>query len=294
MGVGVDFGSEANYFDVKSVLKEGRFPREGQNEMLMGSVLARDLKLSLGDKITVMSTTAARGTNAITLEIVGLASFSVGSLNSSFFWAPLDRVQYFLRMGDGVQDILILTQDDVKEKAVAAAVKQALQEKTGITYDVRSWKELNMMYTFLELAELIYQFVAVFFFILGSTVIINTTMMVIFERMREIGTLAALGMHGKELVRLFFLEGMFISAIGSLVGVAAGVGISLYLGKVGIDFTDALSGIDFEVSSILYPVLNVPLTVFMYFYSVAIASLATLIPSRKAAKIEPVEALRYI
>ncbi len=294
VGVGVDFAREAEYLDLDSILKEGRIPEQGKNEMLIGSVLARDLKLTIGDKITVLSTTAARGTNAITLKIVGLASFSVGSLNASYFWVPIDRVQYFLRMDGGVQDILIKTADNVKEKDIAERVKTALYQQTGIEYDVRSWKELNMMYSMLELAEAVYRVIAIFFFLLGSTVIINTTMMVIFERMREIGTLSALGMHGRELVRLFFLEGVFISAIGSLVGVAIGVGITLYMGKVGIDFTDAMSGMDFEVSSVLYPVLNVPLTVFIYFYSVAIASLATLIPSRKAAKIEPVEALRYI
>jgi putative ABC transport system permease protein len=63
---------------------------------------------------------------------------------------------------------------------------------------------------------------------------------------------------------------------------------------VGIDFTDALSGMDFEISSVLYPQLNVWITFFVFFYSVAIASLATLLPSKRAAKIEPVEALRYI
>jgi putative ABC transport system permease protein len=118
--------------------------------------------------------------------------------------------------------------------------------------------------------------------------------MVIFERMREIGTLSALGMYGRELVSLFFLEGTFIAIVGSLVGVFLGVGITAYLSNVGINFTDAMQGVDMEISSILYPSLNVSMTIFIFFYSVIIASLATLIPSRRAAKIEPVEALRYI
>jgi putative ABC transport system permease protein len=294
MGVGADFESERDYHDIDSVLKAGRLPEKGKNEMIMGAVLARDLNLEVGDEVTILSTTAARGTNAITLEIVGLAGFPVASLNASNFWVPLDRVQYFLRMDGHVQDVLIDTTEEADAKALAQRVDRALLDQTGVEYDVRSWKELSEMYSFIELAELIYQFIGVFFFLLGSTVIINTTIMVIFERMREIGTLSALGMYGRELVSLFFLEGTFIAIVGSLVGVFLGVGITAYLSNVGINFTDAMQGVDMEISSILYPSLNVSMTIFIFFYSVIIASLATLIPSRRAAKIEPVEALRYI
>jgi putative ABC transport system permease protein len=104
----------------------------------------------------------------------------------------------------------------------------------------------------------------------------------------------ALGMHGKELTRLFFLEGAIISAIGALVGVLIGTIMIVYLGQVGLDFTDALSGIDMEISSVLYPKFNIWTTIIVYIYSVVVSAATTLIPSRRASKIEPVEALRYV
>ena len=119
-------------------------------------------------------------------------------------------------------------------------------------------------------------------------------MMVIYERMREIGTLSALGMHGKELTRLFFLEGAMISAIGAAMGVLLGTVMIVYLGKVGLNFTDAMSGIDMEISSVLYPKFNIWTTIIVYIYSVVISAAATMIPSRRASRIEPVEALRYV
>ncbi len=294
VGVGADFAREAEFQDLEGSLKAGRLPENGKNEMMMGATLARDLKLKLGDKVTVMSTTAARGTNAITLEIVGLFAFPVGSLNSKYFWVPLDRTQYFLRMEGSVQEVLIKLKEGVASKAAAPLIKEAVEARAGVEMDIRSWEELSTTYGMLKMAQMVYNFVAMFFFLLGSTVIINTTMMVIFERMREIGTLGALGMHGKELIRLFFLEGTFISMIGSAFGVAIGVALTLWLSKTGIDYTDAMSGMDFEMSSIVYPQLSVGRTAFVYFYSVIIASAATFIPSRHAAKIEPVEALRYV
>ena len=294
VGVGADFEMEKDFQDLDSILQTGRLPQTGKNEMLMGAVLAGDLDLEIGDKVTVLATTAARGSNAITLEIVGLAGFPVGNLNSKFYWVPHDIVQYFLRMNGGVQDVLIDLKEEVDAAAAAEEIEQALAEATGTDYEVRAWTDITTTYGFMEIAQMIYNIIAGFFFLLGSTVIINTTMMVIFERMREIGTLSAMGMHGKELTRMFFLEGAFISAAGSAVGVGIGIALTLYLGNVGIDFTDAMSGMDFEVSSVMYPKLSLFSTVFVYFYSIAISSLATLIPSRKAAKIEPVEALRYI
>jgi len=294
VGIGADFEKEEAYMDFNSSLKEGRLPEKGKKEMIMGAVLARDLNLKIGDKVTVLSTTAARGTNAITLKIVGLFALPVAELNAKFFWMPLETAQYFLRMDDDVLEVLIKVKEDYNARAFARKLGDVLSNGSGTNYDVRPWDELSTTYGLLKLADMIYNVMAFIFFVLGSTVIINTTMMVIYERMREIGTLGALGMHGSELTRLFFLEGTIISIIGTSIGVIAGIGIVLYLNGAGLDFTDAMSGLDFEISSVLYPELRAGRTIFVFFYSVIVASLATLIPSRKAARIQPVEALRYI
>jgi putative ABC transport system permease protein len=294
IGVGVDFQNEAEYLtDLNSILKKGILPANGKNEMLIGAGLANDLHLDIGDKITIMSMTANKGSNAITLTITGIATFPVASLNSNYFWMPLDRTQYFLQMPGAAQDILIKTDGSIRREKASADIREAFAA-AEIPADIKAMEEISTMYSMLKLADAIYNIVAVFFFLLGSTVIINTTMMVIFERMREIGTLSALGMHGKELTRLFLLEGSFISAAGAAIGVIVGIILTMYLGRTGIDFTDAMQGIDMEISSVLYPRLSIPRTIFVYIYSVAIASLATLIPSRRASKIQPVEALRYI
>ncbi|AEV29991.1 ABC-type transport system, involved in lipoprotein release, permease component [Sphaerochaeta pleomorpha str. Grapes] len=294
MGVGVDFSKEAEFIDFPSIIKEGKLPQPGKNEMLMGSALAKELKLSLGDKITLLSTTAVRGSNAITLQLVGIVSFPVAPLNASSLWAPLDRVQHFLRMDGTSQEIILRVSEGTNEKETAIQIKDEIASATGQELEVKAWKDLNTLYGMIELASIVYYFIGAFFLFLGSTVIINTTMMVIFERMREIGTLSALGMRGRELTRLFFLEGLFISIIGAGVGVILGMAITQYLGITGLNFTDAMSGIDMEISSILYPSLSIPKALLIYVYSVAISSAATFIPSRRASKIQPVEALRYV
>jgi len=101
-------------------------------------------------------------------------------------------------------------------------------------------------------------------------------------------------MQGKELTRLFLLEGSFISIIGSTLGTIAGLIIVFILSKVGLNFTEAMSGVDMEISSILYPQVNFFIALFVWVYAIIIASLSTLIPSRRASKIQIVEALRYV
>ncbi|MDX9825334.1 MAG: ABC transporter permease [Sphaerochaeta sp.] len=294
LGVGVDFATEAAFIDFPSLVSEGRLPQKGKNELLIGAILAHDLQLELGDKITVLTSTALRGSNAMTFEVVGIASFPVGGLSSKTLYIPLDRAQYMLRMEGHTQEILLQVADGYKEADVAQAVKELLEAELGLGTETKAWKDLNMMYSFLSIAKFIYYVMAGVFFVLGSTVIINTTMMVIYERMREIGTLAALGMQGKELTRLFLLEGSFISMAGSTVGTIAGLIIIAVLGKVGLNFTEAMSGVDMEISSILYPQVNWWIALFVWFYAILTATLSTLIPSRRASKIQIVEALRYV
>ncbi len=193
------------------------------------------------------------------------------------------------------QEVLLLTEDGYRERDVAQAVETALEEYLSLETETRAWKDLNMMYSFLSIAKFIYYVMGAIFFVLGSTVIINTTMMVIYERIREIGTLGALGMQGKELTRLFLLEGTFISIAGSTLGTLVGVLIVFILSKTGINFTEAMSGVDMEISSIPFPAGQlVHRTVCVDLRNHHLITLYTHPDPRKASKIQIVEALRYV
>lgn len=294
IGLGVDFARERRFQDLESRLVAGRVPEVGERGALLGAGLAEELGLGVGDSFTVLTQTATRGSNAMTFEITGLARFPVAAFTQSHFLVPLDRAQYFLRMPDRVTDLLVKTEDDAAPAEVAPAVEAALAELTETPVAAEPWTELRTTYSFMEIADVAYTVIALFFFLLGSTVIVNTTMMVIYERTREIGTLSAMGMEGGSLIRMFFLESAFIAAAGAGVGVLLGIGATIPLSVVGIDFSASFQGVDFEMSNVLYPKLNIRSTVFVFFYSVAVASVASLFPSRRAARISPAEALRAL
>jgi putative ABC transport system permease protein len=294
LGIGYDSDYEADYQDLSLIVKEGRLPEKGENEAVLGFRLADRIGAEVGDKFTILSTTKSRGTNAITLTVVGLADFPVETLNESHFLAPLDRVRYFLRMDGGVTEILVKAEDRVDNALLADRIGERLEGEGQPGLRAVPWERIGTSYGMVQMMNISYNFMAIFFFLLGSTVIITTTMMIVYERTKEIGTVAALGMTGREIVWLFFLEALFLAIIGSGSGVAVGTGISAVLGRTGMDLGGAMEGIDLEISNILYPRVNVRAVLFTFAYSVGVASLVSFIPSRKAAKVEPVRALRVV
>jgi len=293
-GMGVDFDRESAYENLPEHLAAGRIPQEGSREALLGVGLAQKIGLSVGDTLTVLSTTRYRGSNAMTFTVSGLVSFPVGGMNDTYMLIPLSVAQYFLRMGNAVTEILLKTDPGADLDAVTRSVEKSVTSASQAPLVAQNWTEIKTSYSFYEMANTTYMFIALFFFILGSTVIVNTTMMVIYERMKEIGTLAALGMTGGQLVRLFFTESLFLSLAGAFAGVVAGIAITLPLASVGINFSNSMQGVSMEISNVLYPRLNLRSTVFVFFYAVAVASLTSLIPSRRVSRINPVEALRSI
>jgi putative ABC transport system permease protein len=230
----------------------------------------------------------------MTFEIVGLASFPIQGFSESHFLIPLDVAQYFLRMPGEVTDLLVKTTGAAALPALASDLEATLAPRSETPLEAAAWTELQTTYSFMEIADVTYTIMALFFFVLGSSVIVNTTMMVIYERTREIGTLSAMGMEGGQLVRMFFLEAAMIAAAGAAIGVLLGIGITVPLSAWGLDFSASMQGVDMEISNVLYPRLNLRSTVFVFVYSVAVAAVASLFPSRRAARVSPAEALRSI
>ncbi len=294
VGMGVDIHLEKAYQDLESRVIEGRLPAEGKNETILGVDLAGDIGIKTGDKITVLSTTMRRGSNAVTLRVTGIVSFPVPALNKSYLIVPLDRARKLLRMDDCVTEIIIKLKKSGSPARTAEQLNGAFAAAGRQELEARSWEEIDSSYSFVEMASSAYNFMALFFFILASSVIINTTMMVIYERRREIGTIGALGMTGGEIVRLFFVEALFLSLAGSLIGVLAGVGATIPLSITGINLGAAMEGVDIEISNRVYPALKLQPVCLVFVYSVFISAAATIFPSIKASRVKPVEALRNI
>jgi putative ABC transport system permease protein len=291
---GLDFDNDTAYFSMKPYIKEGgRVP--GKDEVLVADGFARQFGLKRGDPIIIYGGNSA-SSRSLRATISGIISLPVTQMGQKAVFLRLSEAQEMYSQPGEVQEILLKFKKGTNLTADVEKTAAALTQAGFPDMEVKAWNTIGVISMFLDFASTAYNIMALIFFILGTTVIVNTTMMVIYERMREIGTLRAMGMTGREMIRLFFMEAFFISAAAAFLGVAIGVGLTLPLSVSGFDLGQLadVSQMNISISNIIYPQINLYSTLFVFVYSVTVASLISFIPTRRAAKIEPVEALRSI
>ena len=188
---------------------------------------------------------------------------------------------------------MAVTLDQVgQENAVISSLQPDLPY-----YEVDSFDTLRP-----EIREILEQksvFIAVFGFIvllIASIGILNLMLMAVYERTREMGVLAALGMKGRQLMVLFLLEGMFIGVIGAMIGCTLSWLLVLAVGQVGIDYSmaEGTGDITALIGNRLYPSIPIANVIFYGVATVIIAALASLIPAWQAARNEPAESLHHV
>ncbi len=216
-------------------------------------------------------------------------------LDEIVFYLPLKQAQRMLYMEDQVTELLLVTPDRNLVDKVLPNVKRLLANKEAADkYLALNYKETSDLLPYMEIAKLVYNQIYIFLVLLASIVVINTMFMIVKERTREIGMMSALGLESKDILKLFIIEGGIMGIIGSLIGVLLGSIINGYLAITGIDLSSALSGFSSEIiiNSIIYPTSSTNNTIFAFVLGVVIVTLACIIPARRAAKLEPTEAMR--
>jgi len=168
-------------------------------------------------------------------------------------------------------------------------MEQLLGDKTII----RTWSDNYWVAMYRSMTWLYYIIFGVFQ-VVASFLIVNTVLMMIHERIKEIGMMGALGMKRAEIVFIFFMEAVYLSILGATAGVFLG-GVATWVGsQFPFDMTTITGGgmKDLPVSGTLYLVFSPTMLIQNFFFGVVISALCTIIPSLKSAFVEPVEALR--
>ena len=294
-GWGVDPELELAFTDIAHHLAEGRMPRLGQLEIAVGSELAKNIGREVGEKVTIAYTTAFNSLGGATFTIVGLLESGMKLLNEHVFFLPLDEAQRLLYLDNQATELLLVTTDLKSVSSMLPKVQNLLSKQAG-DYTALSYRDTSDLIPFTDLAKLIYNQVYVFLVLLAAVVVINTMLMIVKERTQEIGMMAALGLEGKDIVGLFVIEGGIMGAAGSLAGAVLGLVLTKHFGRVGIDYTQALSGMskDIVLNAVIRPVVSLENAVFAFVLGTIIVTFACVFPARKAASLEPSEAMRSV
>jgi len=291
---GVDGAKELEFTNLERELSQGRMVEPGQREVVMGSELLKKINRSVGEKVTMVYTTAFSSFQGATFEIVGEIQSNLPLLNEQVVFMPIDTAQNLLYLNDEATELLLVTEDRERAGEFLPQVRNYLNQGGGNNYLAQSWKEGNTFIQLLEVSETIYNFIYLFLVLLSSIVVINTLVMIVKERTQEIGMMSALGLKSREILQLFILEGSAMAVIGSFLGALGGGALNYYLAGVGFDYSAAFEDIDVLMNPVIYPTYKVEHMLFAFAIGVVVTTLTAIIPARRAAKLEPTEALREI
>jgi ABC-type lipoprotein release transport system permease subunit len=138
-------------------------------------------------------------------------------------------------------------------------------------------------------------FISFVVLLIASIGILNLMLMAVFERTREMGVLAALGMKGRQIMGLFLLEGTLIGVVGAVIGCIIAVGLLLIMGQTGLDLGQSDMGeVTAMMGSRIYPTVAAPDVIVRGVVVAIIAALASLFPAWQASRQEPAQALHHV
>ena len=262
--------------------------------VLLGSRLASRLSVYPGDIVTLVPVTQAKINPALGVavprfwkfEVTGLFDTGMFQYDNQFVVMSREMAQRFTGLGEAVSGIAVRVDDPDRAPEIGAA----LEKRLGYPYRALDWQTQNSsLFSALQLEKLAMGLVIFFIMVVAAFNIVGTLTMVVTDKTREIGILQAMGLTSPAIARIFLVQGAVIGGVGTLLGLVLGLTVSYVVDSSGwvrinpaVYFIDHLP-VHIEWQDVAVVVLT----------SLAIAVAATIYPSRSAAALTPVEAIRH-
>jgi ABC-type lipoprotein release transport system permease subunit len=284
--IGIDPTSPANEMYRQALLQGEYLQAQDREGILLGLALAEKLNLGVGDTFLLLANTANGQVTEQPFIVRGIFSTGISGYDKSTVFLPLAKAQALTGTENHATTLFILLHD----KEQAEAVKAALV--TGARYKVQTWQEMNELLTQTE--QMSKSFMVIFYLIvlgITATVISNTLVMSVFERTREIGILAAIGMKSGRILSIFLTEAFLLGIGGILLGYLIGGGMVWYYSTYGFYIGNmGMSGI--LIQDTIYTHLTLEDALSLSLTALIVTLLAGIYPALLASRLEPVEALR--
>lgn len=290
---GINPGDDLKVRDLKKRIIEGEYLTDGDEPSIMiGEPLSERFKIRLHDKVLLSSIASDGAPVSVMCTVKAVFSTKFSSYDSTMVFLSLQNAQTLLNIGEDVTEIVIMVDNPEHIEDVTALLQQNLREN-NYSYDVLHWEELSPeLAQFAEMEKSMSFLFLSIVIVVAAIGILNTMLMAVYERVKEVGVMAAFGYKGRDILLLFVAEGLIIGVIGAVIGCILGMGINYYLSIAGIDFAGA-EVVEFMETRV-YTRLTLSDVVYPFFFAVGIALLAALYPAYRASRLEPVEALRHV
>jgi putative ABC transport system permease protein len=246
---------------------------------IIGSVMARNMKLGVGDRVMIQWRDAGGTFDASEIYITEVFSVNVPAVDQGQIYISLDKLQSMLNL-EGEATILTYRDSEVARPDVEGWIHKSKQELT------RSVDELIKVKT--AGTSIFY----VILILLAMLAIFDTQVLSIFRRQKEIGTYIALGYTRREVVGLFTVEGTMHAVLAALLSAAYGLPFLAWQAKAGWTMPMDTSEFGMAIAQTLYPVYSAGLVITTVLIIMTVTAIVSYWPSRRIAKMNPTEALR--
>jgi len=272
--------------------------KNGSRELKSGGILvpellAQGMKVKPGDTVVVVATNADGSVNGKQFVVTGVMESATGPGGRDGY-IHMDDARELLRMEDKqVSEYAIRLRDfgklDAFGKKLAGLLSQELNPLGKPIFEVHTWEKLSPFFNIARMIDLMTFFIKIMLIAIVLISIMNVMIMAVYERIREIGTIAAIGTLPGKILSMFVIEGLCMGVVGALIGDLVGIGLVwiLNLSQISYDF-GMQKGLVLQASVSPADILMISVTVII------VSVIASLQPAFKASRMEPIQALRHI
>ena len=264
-----------------------------KGEIIVPELLARGMKVNVGDMVVVIATNKDGSVNGKQLKVGGILESATGPGGRDGYVHIEDALEILRMEETEISEIALKLFDFSKLHSVAKKLDgdfADLVNKQGKpVFEVHTWETLSPFFNIARMIDLMTLFIKIMLIAIVLISIMNVMIMAVYERIREIGTIAAIGTLPGKILSMFVIEGFCLGVLGAVVGNVIGLVIVyvLDIAKITFDFGR-------QTGMVLSPALRVSDVLVVSVIVIIVAVLGSLQPALKASRMEPITALRHI
>ena len=286
---GIDPEQEAQVSFLASSISAGRYLTDpADSGIVIGEKLAETLETGLGKRIVIMTQDPDNEIADRGFRVVGIYSAKTDAIEEAFVFTGIETAQTLLRIGDRIHEVAVSGADFRS----IAPLRQQVAAAAGADERVQAWYELDSyLGTMLKVMDGFVLVWIVVIFLALSFGLVNTLVMAVFERVREIGLMLALGMQPYMILAQILTESLLLLLIGLAIGNLL-AWLSIVPLRDGIDVSIVAEGMEmFGASSVLYPELILGDVILANVIVILLGLVASLSPAWRASRYQPIEAI---